>query len=116
MSGAPTYDIGQRVSAKGLPQISVKTIVRDSQNFIWIGTENGLARFDGRNFEFFNTVNTPELGSNWIEGLFLDDIGDVWIATRIGLVRYSNGEFSAIASDLNGEPVQLIVLLESRPR
>ncbi|WP_159120122.1 diguanylate cyclase [Alteromonas marina] len=109
VSGAPTYDIGQRVSAKGLPQISVKTIVRDSQNFIWIGTENGLARFDGRNFEFFNTVNTPELGSNWIEGLFLDDIGDVWIATRIGLVRYSNGEFSAIASDLNGEPVQLIV-------
>lgn len=109
MSGAPTYDIGQRVSAKGLPQISVKTIVRDSRNFIWIGTENGLARFDGRNFEFFNTVNTPELGSNWIEGLFLDDIGDVWIATRIGLVRYSNGEFSAIASDLNGEPVQLIV-------
>ena len=90
VAGVPTYDVGQYVSAKGLPQISIKAIVKDENGFAWLGSANRLARFDGRKFEFFNTINTPELGSNWIHGLFLDDTGRLWVVTGVGLVSFDH--------------------------
>ncbi len=58
-----SFIIGQSVNAQyvtkiyndenGLPQNSVKSIVQSSSGFIWLATENGLARYDGRNFVTF---------------------------------------------------------------
>jgi signal transduction histidine kinase len=52
-----------------LPQNSVKSIAPDKYGFVWMTTENGLARFDGENFKNFNN-NTMELQSNRFLYLF----------------------------------------------
>lgn len=109
VAGVPTYDVGQYVSAKGLPQISIKAIVKDKNGFVWLGTENGLTRFDGRKFEFFNTINTPELGSNWIHGLFLDDTGRLWVVTGVGLVSFDDGKFEAHNVYFDDKPIKQVI-------
>ena len=84
----------------GLPQISVHAISADAQGFIWVGTENGLARFDGIQFEIYNSRNTPALTSSWIDALHTDNEGRLWIATADGLVVRENNTFSRV-SDSN---------------
>lgn len=51
------YNVAQYTDENGLPQNSIKSIAPDSQGFIWLATEDGLARFDGRNFYIFNKFN-----------------------------------------------------------
>jgi len=55
---------------QGLPQIKVNAVVQTRDGYLWIGTYNGLARFDGVCFTVFNDNNTPELRSNRITSLF----------------------------------------------
>lgn len=47
-----------------LPQNSVKSIIKDKNGFIWMTTENGLVRYDGNRFIFFNSENTLGIESN----------------------------------------------------
>ena len=82
---------------QGLPQISVHAISADAQGFIWVGTENGLARFDGIQFEIFNSRNTPALTSSWIDALHADNEGRLWIATADGLVVREDNTFSRVS-------------------
>ena len=78
---------------QGLPQITVTALSQDSHGYLWVGTEEGLARFDGLQFTVFDRENTPELGSNAIRALFLDRQGYLWIGSRRGLSRYRDGIF-----------------------
>ncbi len=89
----------------GLPQITVNALAQDAQGFLWVGTEEGLARFDGLHFEVYDRANTPELGSNAIRILLLDSRGDLWIGCRRGLTRYRNGDFQSMdeTHGLSGE-------------
>ena len=89
----------------GLPQISVTSIVQDADGFLWLGTQNGLARFDGLQFEVFNTSNTAEMSSNVISELFIDSLSRLWIGTANGLMRYQDGKFERLdhAQPLQGE-------------
>lgn len=80
----------------GLPQISVQAIVQDAEGFIWLGTQNGLARFDGQQFEVFNTANTPLLPSNLISSLLIDDQQQLWIGTANGLIKQVNYQFESV--------------------
>jgi ligand-binding sensor domain-containing protein len=80
----------------GLPQISVTAIVQDDQGFIWLGTQNGLARFDGLNFKVYNTANTPALSSNLISALHFDSQQRLWIGTVNGLIRLEQDEFKRL--------------------
>src|SRR6059058_1665672 len=48
----------------GLPQNTVHSIAQTSDGYIWVATEEGLARFDGAGFRVFDKQNTPELRSN----------------------------------------------------
>jgi len=58
------YLVRQYNSENGLPQNSVKDLLLDKNNFLWISTENGLVRFDGQRFRIYNTSNVPGLRSN----------------------------------------------------
>ena len=49
--------VDQWYSEKYLPQNSVKSIAKDTLGFVWLATESGLARFDGKNFKLFNEVD-----------------------------------------------------------
>jgi ligand-binding sensor domain-containing protein/signal transduction histidine kinase len=81
----------------GLPQMTPRAITQTRNGYLWVGTFNGLARFDGVRFTAFTVNNTPELASDSITLLFEDSAGTLWIGTSEGgLVRYSNGAFSAL--------------------
>ncbi|SEJ02934.1 Signal transduction histidine kinase [Dyadobacter koreensis] len=74
-------------SADGLPDNRVRSFLQDSQGFLWIGTMNGLARYDGYSFrKFYKNKNL--LPGNWINDLCEDKSGLIWIATREGLGCY----------------------------
>jgi ligand-binding sensor domain-containing protein/signal transduction histidine kinase len=78
---------------QGLPQHTVKAIRQTKDGFLWVGTYNGLARFDGLRFTTFNTANTPAMRSEDITWLEEDRQGRLWIGTDHGLVRYEKGQF-----------------------
>jgi ligand-binding sensor domain-containing protein/signal transduction histidine kinase len=77
-----------------LPNSSVTAIAQTPDGYLWVGTYNGLARFDGLSFVTFDPLNTPALGHARIQGLFLDEQGTLWINTyRGGLTSYRGGVF-----------------------
>ena len=57
------------LTENGLPQNTVQSIVQTQDGYLWIGTQEGLARFDGINFTVFDKENTPAFKSNDIRFL-----------------------------------------------
>ncbi len=77
-----------RLSADdGMSHTSAKRIIQDSLGFIWIGTQQGLNRYDGYTFEIYNHIpNEPSsLSNSWIYDIFEDQAGRIWVATDGGL-------------------------------
>ncbi|MCU1267838.1 MAG: putative two-component system sensor kinase [Acidobacteria bacterium] len=83
----------------GLPQNTVHSIAQTPDGYVWIGTEEGLARFDGIRFTVFDKQNTPQLKSNYIRTLLADRTGALWIGTAEGLVRMLNGNFTEFTTN-----------------
>ena len=83
------------LTENGLPQNTVQAVVQTQDGYLWIGTQEGLARFDGLNFTVFDKENTPEFKSNDIRFLQPDRQGRLWISTSYGLVCRHNGEFTS---------------------
>ena len=73
----------------GLSQSSVTTIIQDELKTLWIGTQDGLNRFDGNSFEVFNPENTKEIESGYILCSHKDKEGILWFGTSKGLLSYS---------------------------
>ena len=88
------YFIDVWTTEKGLPNSSVTSIAQTPDGYLWVGTYNGLARFDGSRFVTFEPENTPELLYARIRKLFLDAQGTLWINTYDGsLTSLRNGTF-----------------------
>ena len=83
---------------EGLPQVGVGDLAQDAQGFLWIATQDGLARFDGVEFQVFKTDGAPGLAGNNIVKLALDDNGTLWIGTRTGLSRFDGTSFAEVRS------------------
>lgn len=84
---------------EGLSQSVVNTILQDRKGFLWIGTGDGLNRYDGYEFKIYKPdINTPtSLSDRSITELVEDQQGFLWIGTRMGgLNRYDpvSGEFT----------------------
>ncbi len=76
----------------GLPQSSVIAITQTHDGYLWLGTLNGLVRFDGNSFTPFNVNNTPGLPDNRIVFLFEDSRQILWVGTETaGLCAIKNG-------------------------
>ena len=67
----------------GLSNNNVKAILKDSEGFLWVGTDNGLNRYDGYSFKVYQPKegNIHSLESNDIWNLQEDDCGNVWIGS-----------------------------------
>ncbi len=93
---APTQ-YGRRVwtTEQGLPQNTIRAIVQARDGYLWLGTQEGLVRFDGIRFSVFDEKNTPAIKDRYVLSLHEDHVGTLWIGTRGGgLVRYRDGAFS----------------------
>jgi signal transduction histidine kinase/ligand-binding sensor domain-containing protein len=77
----------------GLPQNSVHQIFQSREGYIWIATEDGIARFNGIDFKVFNRENTPSITSDDVCCFAQDSSGSLWIGTADGLLQYSAGIF-----------------------
>jgi signal transduction histidine kinase/ligand-binding sensor domain-containing protein len=98
-------------SRSGLPHNTVMAIIQTADGYVWLGTEEGLARFDGDHFTVFDKRNTAELRNDCVLSLLVDHKGDLWIGTRGGgLTRYSHGRFQAFTSP-HGLPSESIQAL-----
>ncbi len=82
----------------GLSQGSVNAILQDHKGFLWIGTHDGLNRFDGTEFKVFrhHTDDTTSLSSSWIFSLFEDRSGTLWVKTERGLDRFDRATASFV--------------------
>ena len=67
--------------------ISSACIAQDAEGFIWVGTENGLNRYDGYHFTsyFHEEKNPTSLGYNLVSTLLCEDSGQIWVGTAKGL-------------------------------
>jgi ligand-binding sensor domain-containing protein/signal transduction histidine kinase len=82
-------------SENGLPDSSVTAIAQTPDGYLWLGTYNGLARFDGVRFTSFDPANTPALAHARIRRLSVDSRGTLWVSTYDGsLTKFANGAFS----------------------
>lgn len=87
LHGAERYSFHRLSVEDGLSQVMVTCLLQDSQGFIWIGTKDGLNRYDGYEFEIFRRdPNAPETGlsNGHINDLLQDDNGQIWVATGGG--------------------------------
>lgn len=80
------YLIDAWTSDNDLPDNSVTAIAQTPDGYLWIGTYNGLVRFDGVRFLTFDPHNTPELKHARVLGLYADARGGLWINTYDGSV------------------------------
>jgi hypothetical protein len=94
-AGASDYLIDVWSGDDGLPDSSVTAITQTPDGYLWIGTHNGVVRFDGVRFVTFDPVNTPELKHARVSDLFVDARGTLWINTHDGsMTAWRNGLFT----------------------
>ncbi len=74
----------------GLASNKVYAIQSDRMGNLWFGTENGISRYDGRNF--VNFTKKDGLTSNWVTSIYRDDNGVLWFGTRGGGIYRYNGK------------------------
>jgi ligand-binding sensor domain-containing protein len=88
----------------------LNSVYADDKGFIWIGTNNGLIKYDGNNQTLFN-MNNSNLPSNVINYVTIDKYDNKWIATNNGLVIYNNSWtiFNKSNSGLPSDTVNSIV-------
>ena len=78
------YSTDVWTSENGLPDSSVMAIAQTPDGYLWVGTYNGLARFDGVRFVVFDPANTPELTHARIRKLFVDRLGTLGSTPTMG--------------------------------
>ena len=95
----------------GLPSNNITVLAQDADGYLWVGTNDGLARFDGRRYEIFRNIpgDQTSLPQNWIQTLLHDggqtlwfgtDGGGLgWIDTRTLQIGSLNSEASALSGD-----------------
>jgi len=96
--------------AEGLPQNSALALAQTRDGYLWVGTQEGLARFDGARFVVFDRRNTPEIRSNLITTLHGDARGRLWVGTAGGVSVLEQGRFHALegAPGIASSPVYAI--------
>lgn len=94
----PAAEYSHRVwrTEDGLPQNRVQAIAQTPEGYLWVGTSEGLARFDGVRFVIFDRSNTAAITDNSILSLEAVPDGSLWIGTEGGgLLHYAREVFQA---------------------
>src|SRR5580658_11173005 len=98
--GLPLRLAGQRYNFKfygeeeGLQNLVVQVVLQDRAGFLWVGTQNGLFRYDGSRFIAFGKAEG--LPGARIESLHESIDGTLWVGTRVGLARRRGDQFEPV--------------------
>lgn len=76
-------------ASQGLSNLAIWCLEQDTDGFLWVGTEDGLFRYDGMRFEFFG--RDAGLRTTWIRTLCAAQHGRLWIGTTLGLALRQEG-------------------------
>lgn len=97
----------------GLPQNSVTSILQTRDGYLWLGTLNGLVRFDGMQFKVFDENSTPGLKSSRIVKLFQDWRGQIWVGTEsAGIAIINDGQITGLSIGLGTSEKRLASICE----
>ncbi|WP_257669642.1 two-component regulator propeller domain-containing protein [Parapedobacter tibetensis] len=88
------YILQQLDNRNGLSNSAVNCVFQDSDDMLWVGTWDGLNRYDGKGFHVFNyndhnNGDQGSIGSNIIQHIVEDQRKNIWISTMEGISRYS---------------------------
>ncbi len=91
----PGFSIGD-----GLSSNSITVLFQDNRGFLWIGTEDGLNRYDGYSFKIYrhNPEDPHSISGNFIQTIVQDDSHNLWIGTKgagLNKLDYKTGKFTA---------------------
>lgn len=87
---AQQYNFKNYSVSEGLSQSQVYAICEDARGYLWLGTRGGgVSVFNGTTFTYL--TEEDGLGSNFINDIYADQAGVIWIGTDAGLTRY-NGD------------------------
>lgn len=104
---AQQFTLRQYTAVDGLPQSQVNAIVEDRYGYLWIGTSGGgLARFDGREFKVYSTLNG--LLSNIVTSLFIDSKQNIWVVHPRGLTRFDGINFKRFQPEALPEGIKRV--------
>jgi signal transduction histidine kinase/DNA-binding response OmpR family regulator/ligand-binding sensor domain-containing protein len=111
-TGQPSYLFHHLSTEAGLSNSNVRTILKDSYGFLWVGTEFGLNRYDGYGFKIYTEKPGKEnaLWPSDILGLQEDGLGNIWIKSVYGYTVYNrdkDGFITDIANFLLGMGIQV---------
>ncbi len=93
--GGQVPRFNQITRTHGLPNNAVSSVQQDKRGLMWFGTQGGLAKYDGRRFEYYTNVpfEDDSLPHNLVQTLYYDEAADtLWIGTYRGLARFRIGE------------------------
>ena len=102
----PTRKMSQYIhdawgSERNFPGGQVYAIAQTTDGYLWMGTENGLVRFDGIEFRLFQHADNPQLPAGPVYELIADSYGNLWIKSPVPpIVRYHDGVFEQVLPDL----------------
>ncbi len=99
-------------SEQGLGNLAAGNMLQDRRGFLWVGTEDGLYRYDGSRFQNFGMHEG--LPSSFITALHEDPAGGLWVGTYQGLGCWTGQGFAAVAEG-RGLPVENILGLGDGP-
>jgi ligand-binding sensor domain-containing protein/serine phosphatase RsbU (regulator of sigma subunit) len=87
----------------GLSQNTVNALLEDKDGFLWIGTDDGLNRYDGQNITIYKHIRSDAttIPDNQIMSLYEDNQGHIWVGTLAGLALYDNNtnQFTSFRKD-----------------
>lgn len=113
--GVLPYNVRCWQTDEGLPQNSVYAITQTSDGYLWVGTREGLVRFDGVRFVPVDDPAAPELRRGWITALFATQDGSLWIGTDAnGAFRLHQGVFTHLGPLDGLASTQVRCLYEAR--
>ena len=107
--GAQAFNFQSWQKEQGLPQIPVRALTQTHDGYLWIGSDDGLARFDGLRFVAFGIQEGIKVGS--VSALFEDSRGALWIGSADnGLSCWQNNQVTTFTTR-DGLPANSITAL-----
>jgi ligand-binding sensor domain-containing protein/signal transduction histidine kinase len=104
VDGLPPFNSRIWQIDEGLPDNLVQAIAQTPDGYLWVGTRNGLARFDGVSFTLLESASMPEIKNSSVTALCADRHGALWIGTDgDGLARLSGATLTRYNKN-NGLP------------